>query len=246
MSSRSIACAGVLVSGLVLSGMADAGVSGTAALTTDYVFRGVSQTNGDPALQAGIEGVSDSGFYVGTWGSNISWLSDLSAAGAGISSSVEIDAYGGYRGTLGEAATFDVGAIYYGYPGDFPSGFNSADTAEIYGAVTVGIFTAKYSYAITDLFGYADSDGSGYLDLAANWGFADSWTLNLHAGQQWIEDNEAYEYIDWKVGVTKGFANGYSLAFAYLDTDTEEALYTNPFGNYIGDATATLTFTKAF
>ena len=241
MVTRSIACAVLLG----CAGEAAATVSGTAALTSDYVFRGVSQTNGDPAIQAGFEW-TDAGFYAGTWGSNISWLSDLSADGAKISSSLELDAYAGYRGALGESATFDVGAIYYWYPGDFPSGFNDADTAEIYGAVTVGIVTAKYSYAVTDLYGYVDSDGSGYLDLALNWGFADNWTLNLHAGQQWIEGNEDFEYIDWKAGVTLGLSDGWSLAAAYLDTDADDALYTNPLGSKIADATATLTLTKAF
>lgn len=242
MSTRSIACAVVL---LAYAGGAAATVTGTAAVTSDYVFRGVSQTNGDPAVQAGFEW-ADAGFYAGAWGSNISWLSDLSSDDAEISSSLELDVYAGFRGSLGDGAAFDVGAIYYAYPGDFPSGFNDADTAELYGAITFNVFTAKYSYAVTDLFGYPDSDGSGYLDLAANVPFAGTWTLNLHAGHQWIESNEAFEYLDWKVGVTKAFANGFSLAAAYLDTDAETPLYTNAFGKEIADATATLTLTKAF
>jgi uncharacterized protein (TIGR02001 family) len=247
MSNRRIVSAIASVLGLVaLSGPASAAVTGSAAITTDYLFRGVSQTNGDPAFQAGLEFASESGFYIGTWGSNISWLSDLSAAGAEISSSVEIDGYGGYRGKFSDSVSYDVGAITYWYPGDFPSGFNDADTTEVYFGIGVGMFAAKYSYALTDLFGYGDSDGSGYLDLNFNWGFADTWTLNLHAGKQWIESNEDFEYSDWKIGATKAFENGFSLAFGYFDTNTEEALYTNPYGNYIGDSTAVLTLTKAF
>jgi uncharacterized protein (TIGR02001 family) len=236
----------VLLALAAASGSVHAGVTGTAALTSDYVFRGVSQTNGDPAIQAGFEASNEAGWYLGTWGSNISWLSDLSAAGAEISSSVEVDLYGGYRGKFGDAATFDVGAIYYAYPGDFPSGFNDADTAELYFGVGVGIFSAKYLYAVTDLFGYTDSDGSGYLDLGANWGFADTWTLNAHVGRQWIESNEDFEYTDWKLGVTKAFANGFSLAVAYTDTNADDGLYTNPYGTQIADGTAAITLTKAF
>ena len=238
-----IACA--LVLGLAAHGAA-AAVSGNAALTSDYVFRGVSQTHRDPALSAGIEGVAQNGFYVGAWGSNISWLSDLSTSAAPISSSLELDVYGGYRGTLGDALSFDIGAITYWYPGDFPAGFNDADTTELYFGVGYGIFTAKYSYALTDLFGYTDSDGSGYLDLSANWGFAENWTLNLHAGKQWIQGNDAYEYSDWKLGATRSFGNGWSLAGAWLDTNADDALYTNPQGTQIADATAVLTFTKTF
>ena len=240
-----IACA-ILLGLAPASESASAGVTGTAALTSDYVFRGVSQTNGDPALQAGFEFAADSGWYLGTWGSNISWLSDLSTAAAPISSSLEVDVYGGYRGKFSEALSFDVGAIYYAYPGDFPSSFNDADTAELYLGVGYSILSAKAFYAVSDLFGYTDSDGSVYLDLAANYGFADSWTLNLHAGKQWIESNESFEYTDWKLGVTKALANGFSVAFAYTDTNADDVLYTNPYGSEIADGTAALTFTKAF
>ena len=241
MFTRSIAC----VVCLGVAGTATAAVTGSAAVTSDYVFRGVSQTDGDPAVQAGFEW-SEAGFYAGLWGSNISWLSDLSADAAKISSSLELDASAGYRGTLGEGVAFDVGAVYYWYPGDYFPGFNSADTVELYGALTWRVFTAKYSHAVTDFIGFADSDGSGYLDLAANVPFADAFTLNLHAGKQWVQSNDAFEYVDWKVGVTYAFANGFSLAAAYTDTDADEALYTNPHGTRLADAAATLTLTKAF
>jgi uncharacterized protein (TIGR02001 family) len=223
-----------------------AGVTGTAAITSEYVFRGVSQTHGDPAFQAGFEAAADSGWYAGVWGSNVSWLSDLSTDAAKISSSVEIDLYGGYRGHLGESVTFDAGGIWYAYPGDFYPGFNDADTGEVYFGVGYGILGAKYSYAVTDLFGYADSDGSGYLELNLNWPFADAWTLNAHAGRQWIEGNEDFEYSDWKLGATYAFSNGFSLAAAYTDTNADALLYTNPHGSEIADATAFLTLTKAF
>lgn len=247
MSYRHTRLACAIVLGLAaVSGSASAAISGTAALTSDYVFRGVSQTHGDPAIQAGFEAATDTGWYGGVWGSSISWLSDLSADGALISSSVELDGYGGYRGKFSDAVSYDVGAIYYLYPGDFPSGFNEADTAELYFGIGWNILAAKYSYAVTDLFGYADSDGSTYLELNLNWPFADSWTLNAHAGRQWIENNEHFEYNDWKLGATWALANGFSLAAAYTDTDADEALYTNPHGTYLGDSTAVITLTKAF
>lgn len=228
-----------------------AGTTGSVALTSDYLFRGVSQTNQEPALQAGLEYAADSGVYVGTWGSNISWLSDLSAAGVPVSSSLELDVYGGYRGKLGDKLSYDVGALYYWYPGDFPSGFNSANTGEIYAGITVGPFAnatfgAKYAYAVTDLFGYADSDGSGYLDLNANWEFVPSWTLNVHGGKQWVEHNAIAEYADWKLGVSKGFANGFSAALAYSDTDADEAFYTNAYGHFLAEDSVVLTVTKTF
>lgn len=230
---------------------AAAATSGSVALTTDYLFRGVSQTNQKPAVQAGIEYAHDSGFYVGAWGSNVSWLSDTVVVGDDISNSLELDAYLGYRGKAGELFSYDVGVLTYYYPGSFPSGFNSPNTTEVYlggtlapsETVSIGL---KYSYAVTDLFGYADSDGSGYLDANLNWTFQPGWTLNLHGGKQWIESNKAFEYTDWKLGVTKSFDNGFSVAAAYSDTDAEKALYTNAHNNFLADSAFTLTVSKAF
>jgi uncharacterized protein (TIGR02001 family) len=230
---------------------AHAGTSGSVALTSDYLFRGVSQTGQDPALQAGLEYAATSGAYAGAWGSSITWLSDLSTPDAPISSGLELDAYAGYRGTLGERAGFDVGGIYYAYPGDFPDGFNRADTGEIYAGLSVtpfegGSLGAKYSHALTDLFGYADSDGSGYLELNASWEFHAGWTLAAHGGHQWIENNDAFEYADWKLGLTRTFDQGFSIAAAWNDTDADRVLYTNPQGRFIADEAWTLTLAKTF
>jgi len=240
---------------LAVLGIADAqaGTTGNVSLTSDYVFRGVSQGNQEPALQGGVEYAAESGFYAGTWGSSISWLSDLSTSAAPISSSLELDVYGGYRGTFGDAVSFDVGALHYLYPGDYPAGFNSADTLEVYAGITIAAsdkvsLGAKYSHAATDLFGYVDSDGSGYLDLSANFAIGKGWTIGAHAGKQWIQGsgNDAFEYSDWKLGVTRAFDNGFSVGLAWTGTDADDALYTNPFGNKVADDTVALTLTKAF
>ena len=127
-----------------------ASLTGSLALTSDYAFRGLTQTNRDPALQGGLEYASASGFYVGTWGSNISWLSDGQDS---VSSSLEVDGYGGYRGTWGDAVSYDVGLLYYWYPGSYPAGFTDPDTLEGYFSIGWSIFTLKYSHAFTDLFG---------------------------------------------------------------------------------------------
>ena len=259
MSSRTLASPATLVT-LVTSvalaaatavlamvpAQARAATSGSVALTSDYRFRGVSQTHHGPALQAGIEHAADSGLYAGAWGSNVSWLSDLSAAGAPVSNSLELDGYLGYRGSFGGGAGFDVGALYYHYPGRYPSGFNSPDTGEIYLGVSAGVFSAKYSRALTDLFGFADSAGSEYLDLGANWQFSPSWTLHAHGGRQWIRNNAAFEYSDWKLGVTRAFANGFAIAAAYTGTDADEALYRNAHHTPIADSAFTLAVSRGF
>lgn len=234
----------------MLSG-AHAGTSGNITLASDYVFRGISQTSQDPALQGGVEFAAGGGVYVGSWASNISWLSDASTPLAPISSSLELDFYGGYRGMFSDAVSYDIGALYYRYPGNYPSGFNSADTLEVYAGVMIAAsekvsLGAKYSYAATDLFGYANSDGSGYLDLTANFAVADGWSIGTHAGKQWIEGNRGFEYTDWKLGVTRSFENDFSVGLAYSDTDANPALYTNAFGNRIAGSALVLSVAKSF
>ncbi|HJW46098.1 MAG TPA: TorF family putative porin [Lysobacter sp.] len=260
MTHRSTAAVSTFAVAILLAlastGVAHAGVAGSVTLTSDYLFRGISQNNQEPALQAGLEYAADtgaaiSGVYVGTWGSTISWLSDLTAFGIPVSNSLELDVYGGYRGKLSAKVAYDVGALYYWYPGDYPSGFTSPDTGELHAGITFGPFAgttfgAKYSHALTDLFGCADSDGSGHLDLNANWEFVPTWTLNVHGGKQWVENNASAEYADWKIGATKGFANGFSAALAYADTDADEPFYSNAYGNFLGEDAVVLTVTKTF
>lgn len=231
---------------------AHAGDAGSVTVTRDYVFRGISQTNQEPALQAGLEFATDAGFYVGGWGSNVSWLLDLSSVGAPVSSSVELDAYAGYRGQLlpsvfTDTVKFDVAALYYWYPGDYPAGFNSPDTAALYVGVSAGIVSAKYACALTDLFGYADAYGSGCLDVPANWESVPGWTLHVHGGKQWIENNAALECADCKPGVTKAFDGGFSVAVAVTatGTDADESPCTNPQGNVLGDAACVSTLGRS-
>jgi len=206
---------------LGLAGTANAGVSGSLTLTSDYLFRGFTQTNEKPAIQGGLEWSSEkSGFYAGTWGSSISWL-DL---GDDFSSQLELDGYVGFRGQFTDDFSYDVGVLYYGYPGDFPSGFNKADTTELYFGIGYGIFSLKYSYAVTDLFGIDDSDGSSYLDFGISKGFADdSWTISAHYGKQFISGAANSDYSDWSVGISKALPADFSLDLTYVDTDVDGA-----------------------
>lgn len=105
---------------------------------------------------------------------------------------------------------------------------------------------AKYSLATTDLFGYVDSGGSGYLDLSATYAIAPGRGLAAHAGRQWIEGNDVFAYSDWKLGVTRSFDHGASLGLAWTGTDADDALYTNPHGRRLARSTVALTLAQAF
>lgn len=204
---------------------------------TDYRYRGISQTRLKPALQGGADFAHKSGFYIGTWASTIKWIKD-----AGGDSNVEIDAYGGYKFSAGDFA-FDVGALRYFYPGsDLPV---NPDTTELYAAGTWGPATLKYSHAVTNLFGFADSQNSYYLDLAATfdtgfWGL----TVTPHIGYQRVRNNSTFSYTDWSVALGKDFGNGLTASAAYVDTNTND--YRGLNNKNLGRATLVLGVKYAF
>lgn len=216
---------------------------------SEYIFRGIAQTAGKPALQGGFDYTHASGFYAGTWASNISWLADF---GAYTSSSMEWDFYGGYKNTVGDFG-YDVGLLQYYYPGTVAPGANKADTLEGYGTLSWKWLSAKLSYSLGNkTFGVADSRGTYYLDLSATYPATEKLSLIAHYGMQKFRgsDNDSFaSYKDWKLGVSYALANSYTVGAYYTDTDmdaTQRAFYTTPAGREIGKATATLYVQKAF
>ncbi|HEY5799925.1 MAG TPA: TorF family putative porin [Burkholderiaceae bacterium] len=234
------------LSALLLAGRSEAQekkpdneVSFNAAVTTDYRYRGLSQTRLKPALQGGADFVNNpSGFYAGVWGSTIKWIKD-----AGGDADVEIDLYAGKRGSLGEAS-YDVGVLRYEYPSNKLN--PSASTTEVYAQVGLGPAYIKYSHAVTNLFGFADSKGSGYLDLGANLEAPGGYVFNLHVGRQKVDGNGAASYTDYKVGVTKDFGV-VTGALAVIGTNAKESSYSSPVnGKFLGDTGVVLTISKTF
>lgn len=181
-------------------------LTGNVGFFSQYIFRGLTQTNRDPALQGGFDYSHASGFYAGTWASNISWLKEnFSSPGApagtyGEGGSLEWDFYGGYKWSLPSDFSLDLGTLYYWYPGKInpvasaffaPFEVPKADTWELYGALGWKWLSAKYSYSIMNqTFGTKDTQGTWYLDLSANVPLGDfskemsGWTLMAHWGYQ--------------------------------------------------------------
>lgn len=131
-------------------------VTGNVSINSEYRFRGISQTFGQPALQGGFDYSHESGFYAGTWLSNVYGGNTRQALGTAYNQgSLEWDIYGGYKFEPFKDITADLGVLFYKYPG---AKYNVAtndkyDNTELYGAVGYKWFTAKYSHAITDYFG---------------------------------------------------------------------------------------------
>jgi len=212
-------------------------VSYNAAVTSDYRYRGLSQTRLQPALQGGADYThGPSGLYVGTWASTIKWTEDLGGDG-----SVELDVYGGKRGQITDSLSYDVGGLYYYYPSNDLN--PSANTFELYARVGFGPAYVKYSLSTTNLFGTANSKRSGYLDIGADIDIGDSMLLNLHVGRQEVNNNSAASYNDFKAGITKDFGPAVvSMAWVKANTDA----YLSPKGKNLGRSMVVLSLSKTF
>jgi len=139
----------------------DLTVAYNIGLYSQYIFRGLTQTDRGPALQGGVDLTHSSGFYLGAWASNISWLRDTNNAYASAPTTayqkgghLELDIYGGYRYTFANGVGIDLGALQYIYPGSRSSGgesnWASAYTTELYGALSYGWVQAKISSVVSD------------------------------------------------------------------------------------------------
>ena len=223
---------------------AHADLSFNVGAVTDYRYRGISQSRLDPALQGGADWVqgADGGFYAGIWGSTIRWIKDTGRASvpaydAG-NARVEVDLYGGYKGSIAEGLGYDVGLLQYWYPRnklDRNPAFEKADTTELYGALSFGPVTAKYSHALTDTFGNLDSKNSFYFDLSASFPIADGWALVPHVGYQKIKgpNEDLASYTDYSVGVSKDFS-GFVVSATAVGTNAEKSFYYTPAGKFTG------------
>lgn len=192
-------------------------------VVSDYLFRGVSQTHGDAALQGGVDYAHSSGFYLGVWGSTISWVEDYTGKG-----NTEVDIYGGYKGSLAGDWGYDLGVIGYIYPnkGEANAFGANPNTTEVYGAISYKTLTVKYSRAVSDHFiGWYSSTGgstkgSGYLEANYSLDLGSGWGVTAHAGHQKVKDLPIADYTDWKLGVTKDVGFGV-VTLAYSDTNAK-------------------------
>jgi uncharacterized protein (TIGR02001 family) len=218
-------------------------LTGNAGLFSDYRFRGISQTNKKPAFQGGFDVAHSSGLYAGNWNSNI----DSAYYGG---SNLEMDFYGGYKATYGDFS-YDVGVLYYYYPGSSPK----IDNTELYVAGGWGPLTVKYSYAISDFFGLANSDGAFYLDGAVTYPLAQGFALVGHLGYQGnlkggakiseIGGGTADSITDWKIGVTYD-ASGWILGASYIGTNRDIANVSRDPNRNLSNDTVVLSVSKSF
>lgn len=236
-----IAVATTLLAGAGLAqAEGDWSTSANAALTSDYKFRGISQSDESAAIQGGFDLAHTSGFYAGTWGSSVDFGGDTDTGSFG---SLELDYYLGFANDIDDTDfSYDVGFLYYDYPGDTvdPEG----DYAEVYvhGAwkdLTVGVHYSDDYYAETDEFWYLYADYSFSLPYDIS--------LDLHVGYNMLEEDGGFlssdedAYTDYSIGFTKSFMDlDFSVAYVGTDLDDEDV-----FGSDWADGVAVFTVAKS-
>ncbi len=237
-----------LIFGVALLGSAVAAsasdIAGNVTLTTDYRFRGISQNNGkfSPAIQGGFDWSSDVGLYVGTWASNVNFSEG----------SIETDVYGGYKGTINEDYTYDVGILYYGYPQD---GSSHLAYTEYY--TSLSAFGGKVGVNYSDNY-FAGSDPFWYWYVNYGHDLMEGVTLNAHWGynrfetrQDGIGSNSSFgitgnqSYADWSLGVSTAWL-GVTWALTYVDTNiSKDSCFTGSGHEDLCSATAVFSISKS-
>jgi uncharacterized protein (TIGR02001 family) len=208
------------------------------AVSTDYVFRGVSQIANSNAMafSGGTDIAHSSGLAAGVWFSNQNINDDPPAAPTDRISTLEADIYASYTFKVG-SADLSAGVITYNYPS--ASAYN---TIEGNVGVAVSGLSLKYSHAFTDYFGVTGTDGTGYLDLAYTYTVKDL-TLGLHYGWTFGSGAQA-DYEDYKVSLSYPVL-GYTLGVAF--TDSNAGIFAPAYNNkQLDDGIVVVSLSKTF
>jgi uncharacterized protein (TIGR02001 family) len=210
--------------------------AGNAGLVSDYRFRGFAQTDYKPAFQGGFDLSHASGFYLGNWNSNVEQSLYTGA-------SLEMDFYGGYKGSIGDFG-YDVGYIYYYYPNSGLDGALKIKNGELYVGGSYGPISLKVYDATTDFFSAPDTKNSYYVDLSAAYDLGEGLGINGHVGYQDVKNYD--KVTDYKVGVTYDVAkSGWILGASVIATSKTDFFLTGS-GDEGGKTKLVVSVNKSF
>lgn len=217
--------------------------------------RQVTSTRLGASWPTGLDINLKHGLYLGAWGSGIRWDGQHNVGGA-LGKSVpssDLDIYAGFRSEIGKKVWLDVGVQRFANGGsglgnraDIFSGQAVGSQNEVYGAVTWGLFTAKYSRNLANLLGPGLSAGaaagsgsaaiaaSQYIDLSANFDLGNGYSLAPRIGKQDIASQNPLAFTDYSLTLGKTFANGLSLTVTALGTQAGQSLYVLPGSDFTG------------
>lgn len=188
--------------GLAPAATAEPEFSGNIAFTSDYVFRGVSQTDEGFAVQGGFD-FANGIFYAGTWASNVDF---------GDGTSAELDLYAGLSSDFGNGITWDVGVVRYIYT----NSDSDLDLTEIYGGLG---FESEGGVSVGG-YVYWDPDNESFY-VEGSTGFAVSETVSIDATLGNFEPDEGDGFLNWSLGGTLS-TEYFDIDLRYHDTDLDD------------------------
>ena len=210
---------------LIVAGVAQAEITTNLGATSDYRYRGISQTQNAPAIQGGIDYSHSSGFYAGNWNSSVSSLVYTNGAG------IETDLYAGYKKEI-KGITLDVGSYNYFYPRASVNKTNY-DTREVYVGAAKGPVSIKVSQSLGDYFAASNSRGSRYYQADVAYPIAGTKASILaHAGRTDVANQTVLDSNDYNAGIGYNLA-GFDLAARYYTNSNKTAAFqtANTVGN---------------
>ena len=217
-----MAASGLMSSGAAMAWESENGqhsTSASVALSTDYVWRGYSQTDNKPAISGSFDYGHSSGFYTGIWASNVDF-GDVAP-----DTSIEVDYYAGYANEIGDSGiAYDLGILRYDYPGE-----SGLDWNEVYGSISYSYFTLGVAHS-GDVYG--TSETGTYYNLGFDYGLPAGVNLSAAVGYYDYDDDvfgagNPDSATDYRIGLSKDFAGfGFDLSFTDTDSDGED-LYTD-------------------
>jgi len=187
-------------------------IEGNIGVTSNYLFRGVTQTGDGAAVQGGLDYAHESGLYVGTWTSNVNF-----AGGT------ELDVYGGFGGEAGELG-YDVGVIGYLYP----EADEDANFAEVYLGLSYDMFSAGVAYTfVSEIDDAAFTDGDVFFYVAGGYDLAEDFLIGLTLGYYAFADAGDSDYFYGQLDLTKSTDFG-DFTFSYSQADKSDLATDDP------------------
>ena len=231
------------------------------SLINNYLYRGIAQTGGKPAVQGGFDYEDHRGYYAGVFATNSSYYNNLYQDRGGVegalNSSMELDMYFGFKNHIAKDYNYDIGFLRYNFPGDYAQGAITGDTNEIYAGFGYKWVNAKFSYSLGNTFGVKNARGTSYIEVNANVPVTEGLILGLHAGRQTYKGPDAADlaaqgadptYSDYKIGLTKEIEGDYEVSLAYNKTNaaTGDGAFYHILGRDLGRGAAVASLTHTF
>jgi len=195
------------IGALLISGAAAAELSANIGVTSNYVWRGVTQTDDSAAVSGGLDYAHEAGFYAGTWTSNVDFDDDTTA---------EVDFYGGFANEIDGGLGYDVGVIYYWYPG----ANDDLDFTEIYLNLSYSNFSGGVAYTVDKEDDDADEHDL-YYHLGASFDVAETWSVGGTVGYYDFDSGDSYTHGQLDITKSAGDFGDFTLSVSVADEDDD-------------------------